>query len=59
MCTVGTIISNTICTEMCVETFSLEFLVKVSHTTINPHGIVAIGPALDYEAPHGREHLGQ
>ncbi len=44
---------------MCVETFSLEFLVKVSHTTINPHGIVAIGPALDYEAPHGREHLGQ
>lgn len=28
-----------------------------SHTTINPTGIVPVGPALDYDAPHGRERL--
>ena len=28
-----------------------------SHDTINPTGIVPVGPALDYEAPHGREKL--
>ena len=29
-----------------------------SHATINPTGIVPKGPALDLEAPHGRERLG-
>lgn len=29
-----------------------------SHPTINPHGIVSIGPVLDFTAPHGRERLG-
>ncbi|QFS81392.1 Glutathionyl-hydroquinone reductase YqjG [Roseivivax sp. THAF40] len=28
-----------------------------SHETINPHRIVPIGPALDLDAPHGRERL--
>ncbi|MDW9359243.1 glutathione S-transferase family protein [Sinorhizobium meliloti] len=28
-----------------------------SHTTINPTGIVPVGPALDLEAPHGRDSL--
>jgi putative glutathione S-transferase len=26
-----------------------------SHPTINPNGIVPVGPALDFDAPHGRE----
>jgi putative glutathione S-transferase len=28
-----------------------------THPSINPHGIVPIGPALDFAAPHGRESL--
>ena len=28
-----------------------------SHETINPTGVVPLGPALDLEAPHGREDL--
>ena len=28
-----------------------------SHKTINPPGIVPVGPALDYDAPHGRDRL--
>jgi len=28
-----------------------------SHKTINPTGIVPVGPALDYDAPHGRDRL--
>lgn len=28
-----------------------------SHESINPHGIVPIGPVLDWSAPHGRERL--
>lgn len=28
-----------------------------SHPTVNPSGIVPIGPALDYKQPHGRGHL--
>jgi glutathionyl-hydroquinone reductase len=28
-----------------------------SHVTINPTGIVPLGPILDFEAPHGRGHL--
>ena len=29
-----------------------------SHPTINPHGIVSIGPAFDLDTPHGRDGLG-
>ena len=29
-----------------------------SHKTINPRGIVPLGPLLDFTAPHGRERLG-
>jgi glutathionyl-hydroquinone reductase len=28
-----------------------------SHRSINPSGIVPLGPPLDFTAPHGREHL--
>lgn len=28
-----------------------------SHETINPHRIVPLGPDVDYDAPHGRDHL--
>lgn len=30
-----------------------------SHPTVNPHGIVSIGPVQDFTAPHGRERLGR
>lgn len=30
-----------------------------SHPTINPHGIVPIGPEQDFSAPHQRQELGQ
>lgn len=30
-----------------------------SHPTVNPHGIVSIGPQLDWTSPHGRERLGE
>ena len=30
-----------------------------SHPTINPYGIVPIGPLLDFSAPHDRERLGK
>ncbi len=29
-----------------------------SHRTINPSGVVPVGPILDYDAPHGRELVG-
>ncbi|MEM9668064.1 MAG: glutathione S-transferase family protein [Pseudomonadota bacterium] len=29
-----------------------------SHTSINPHRIVPVGPDIDFDAPHGRECLG-
>ena len=29
-----------------------------SHRTINPTGIVPVGPVLDLDRPHGRERLG-
>lgn len=29
-----------------------------SHPTINPHGIISIGPQQDFTAPHDRERLG-
>ncbi len=28
-----------------------------SHESLNPHRIVPAGPALDYQTPHGRDHL--
>ncbi len=28
-----------------------------SHKTINPSGIVPVGPGIDFDAPHGRDHL--
>jgi putative glutathione S-transferase len=28
-----------------------------SHTTINPSGVVPVGPEIDFLTPHGREHL--
>jgi putative glutathione S-transferase len=30
-----------------------------SHPTVNPHGIISIGPELDWHSPHGRERLGE
>ncbi len=30
-----------------------------SHPTINPYGIVPIGPVLDFSAPHDRARLGK
>lgn len=30
-----------------------------NHPTIDPHGIVSTGPALDFSAPHDRERLGK
>ncbi|WP_421705400.1 glutathione S-transferase family protein [Alloalcanivorax xenomutans] len=30
-----------------------------SHPTVNPHGIIPIGPELDFTAPHQRERLGE
>jgi putative glutathione S-transferase len=30
-----------------------------SHPTINPYGIISIGPELDFAAPHGRDRLGE
>ena len=30
-----------------------------SHRGVNPTGIVPVGPALDFAAPHGRERLGR
>ena len=39
------------------ETFRLDHIRShyfQSHRAINPHGIISIGPQLDWEAPHGR-----
>ncbi|EKF73406.1 glutathione S-transferase domain-containing protein [Alcanivorax hongdengensis A-11-3] len=30
-----------------------------SHPTVNPHGIISIGPQLDWQTAHGRERLGE
>ena len=30
-----------------------------SHPTINPHGIISLGPELDFTAPHDRARLGE
>jgi putative glutathione S-transferase len=40
------------------ETVNFDHIVRhyhCSHETINPHRIVPINPALDYNAPHGRD----
>ncbi|MDX0411121.1 glutathione S-transferase family protein [Sinorhizobium medicae] len=42
------------------ETVNMHHIKKhyyCSHTTINPTGIVPVGPALDLEAPHGRDRF--
>jgi putative glutathione S-transferase len=43
------------------ETVNLDHIKRhyyVTHTEINPTGIVPLGPLLDFAAPHGRERLG-
>jgi putative glutathione S-transferase len=43
------------------ETVSLLHIKRhyyMSHKSINPTGIVPVGPAIDFEAPHRRERLG-
>jgi len=42
------------------ETTNFDHIVRhyyESHESINPHRIVPIGPAIDYDEPHGRDHL--
>eukprot|EP00117_Sycon_ciliatum_P001005 scpid79910/ scgid6851/ Uncharacterized protein yqjG len=38
-----------------VDRFHIEHHYQESHGQINPHGIVAIGPQLDFTIPHGRD----
>ena len=43
------------------ETVNLSHIKQhyfTSHRSINPHGIIPVGPELEYDAPHGREILG-
>jgi glutathionyl-hydroquinone reductase len=35
----------------------IKFHYHASHETVNPHGIVPIGPLVDFSAPHGRDRL--
>ena len=42
------------------ETVNFDHIVRhyhYSHESINPHRIVPIGPALDFDAPHGRDQV--
>jgi len=42
------------------DTVNMDHIVRhyhYSHDTINPNRILPINPALDYQAPHGRESL--
>ncbi|MFY0692677.1 MAG: glutathione S-transferase family protein [Paracoccaceae bacterium] len=42
------------------ETVNFEHIVRhyhYSHDSINPHRIIPINPVIDWEAPHGRDHL--
>jgi putative glutathione S-transferase len=42
------------------DTVHIDFITRHyygSHATVNPSGIVPIGPELHYETPHGRERL--
>ena len=41
--------------EETVDRFHIEHHYQESHAQINPHGIVAVGPDLDFKAPHGRD----
>ncbi|MEO0421757.1 MAG: glutathione S-transferase family protein [Pseudomonadota bacterium] len=44
------------------QTVDIPYIKKhyyASHETINPTRVVPVGPVLDLEAPHGREHLSQ
>ena len=44
-----------------LETFNAEHAKRhyyESHRTLNPSGIVPLGPLVDFSAPHGRERLG-
>ena len=40
-----------------VNFFHIKHHYYESHATINPMRIVPVGPELDFDAPHGREHL--
>ena len=35
----------------------IRYHYHASHETINPHGIVPVGPVIDLDEPHGRGHL--
>ena len=37
----------------------IKFHYYASHKTINPTGVVPVGPVIDMAAPHGREAIGQ
>ena len=42
------------------ETVNFDHIVRhyhYSHESINPHRILPINPVLDFDAPHGRDHL--
>jgi len=42
------------------DTVDFDHIVRhyhVSQTTVNPHQIIPINPAPDFDAPHGRDHL--
>ena len=42
------------------ETVNLDHIVRhyhYSHESINPHRILPINPVLNFDAPHGRDHL--
>ena len=42
------------------ETIDLDYIKSHyygSHRTVNPMGVVPVGPELDFNAPHGRDHL--
>lgn len=44
--------------EGVAETVNFDHITRhyhASHLSINPHGIVPIGPRLDWDAPHGRD----
>jgi putative glutathione S-transferase len=43
------------------ETVALDEIKRhyyVTHTSINPTGIVPLGPLIDFDQPHGRDHRG-
>ncbi len=44
--------------EPTVDFHSIKQHYYVSHTKINPTGVVPLGPVMDFTAPHGRERIG-